>query len=121
MLVGISFSCYTWRHLYSYKDTLSPYDKNPGKRHLSDWNQNSALHESEAMFRALAEMAPSAVFIFQGTRLKFVNPAAERLTGYSKQELLKSNFYDLFPAGRKKYMREWGMQVQRGEIPSSAR
>jgi|GEM_PF-2222122 PAS domain-containing protein len=41
-----------------------------------------ALHESEAMFSALAEMASSAVFIFQGTRTKFVNPAAERLTGY---------------------------------------
>ena len=75
-----------------------------------------ALHESEAMFRALAEMAPSAVFIIQGLRIRFVNPAAELLTGYSKQELLKSNFYDLFPTGRKKYMREWGLQAQRGEI-----
>jgi PAS domain S-box-containing protein len=79
----------------------------------------AALQESAAMFRALAEMAPSAVFIFQGSRLKFVNPATERLTGYSKQELLKSNFYDLFPASRKKNMRDWGIQVQRGEIPST--
>ena len=79
----------------------------------------TALHESEAMFHAVAEMAPSAIFIFQGTRLRFVNPAAERLTGYSKQELLKSNFYDLFPAGKKKTMRDWGMQVQRGDNVSS--
>ena len=75
----------------------------------------AALHESEARFRALTDIAPSAVVIFQGTRVKFVNPAAERLTGYSKQELLESNFYDLFPAGRKKQARKWGMQVQQGE------
>jgi PAS domain S-box-containing protein len=79
----------------------------------------AALHESQAMFRTLAEMAPSAVFIFQGTRLKYVNPAAEHLTGFSKQELLKRNFYDLFPPGRKKYMRDWGRQVQRGDTPST--
>ena len=71
------------------------------------------------MFRALAEMAPSAIFIIQGTRLRFVNPAAVRLTGYSRQELLKINFYDLFPAGSKKFMRDWGMQVQRGESSSA--
>ena len=79
----------------------------------------AALHESEAMFRALTEMNSSAVFIFQGTRIKFANPAAERLTGYSKSELLKTNFYDLFPSGRKKFMREWGMQVQGGDIKSA--
>jgi PAS domain S-box-containing protein len=79
----------------------------------------AALHESTAMFRALAEMAPSAVFIFQGTRLRFVNPAAERLTGYSRPELIKSNFYDLFAAGSKKIIRDWGMQVQRGDSPSA--
>ena len=79
----------------------------------------ATLHESEAMFRALSEIAPSAIFIFQGTRLMFVNPAAERLTGYSKHELLKSNFYDLFPVERKKYMRDWGMQVQRGDTAST--
>ena len=76
--------------------------------------------KAKRCFALLAEMAPSAVFIFQGTRIKYVNPAAERLTGYSKQELLKSNFYDLFPAGRKKNMRDWGMQVQRGEYPFCA-
>ena len=43
----------------------------------------SSRHESEATFRALAEMAHSAIFIFQGTHIRFVNPAAVRLTGYS--------------------------------------
>ncbi|HVM72317.1 MAG TPA: GAF domain-containing protein, partial [Anaerolineales bacterium] len=78
-----------------------------------------ALHESQAMFHALAEMSPSAIFILQGTRLRFVNPAAENLTGFSREELLGSNFHDLFPAGRKKTMREWGMQAQSSKTPSS--
>jgi PAS domain S-box-containing protein len=76
-------------------------------------------HESEAMFSALAEMAPSAVFIFQGTRIKFVNPAAERLTGYSKEELLKRSIFDLFPISSKKYMRAWGKQLQSGDVTAS--
>ncbi len=81
----------------------------------SQQETESALHESEKKFRVLAEMAPSAVFIFQGTRIQFVNSAAERLTGYAKHELLNSNFYDLFSAGRKKFMRDWGMLVELGE------
>jgi len=79
----------------------------------------AALHESEAMFRALAEMTPSAVFIFQGMRIKFVNPAAELLTGYSEEELLKKNFFELFPTSRKKFMRAWGIKVQSGDMPVS--
>ncbi len=77
-----------------------------------------ALQESEAKFHALAGITSSAVFIFQGRRFTYINPATVRLTGYSKQELLKCNFYDLFPAGRKKSMREWWMNVQRSEKPS---
>ena len=71
-----------------------------------------ASNESGTNFRLLAEMTPLPVFILQGTGFVFVNPAAERLTGYSAAELLKSKFYDLFPADRKKIMRKWGLQVQ---------
>lgn len=80
--------------------------------------ETTTLDEGEAKFLLLAEMAPFAVFIFQGNRFKYANPAAERLTGYSKQELLNSSFTDLLPTGRKKIMREWGMQVQRGDTLS---
>jgi len=80
--------------------------------------ETTTLDEGEAKFLLLAEMTPFAVFIFQGNRFKYANPAAERLTGYSKQELLNSSFTDLLPTGRKKIMREWGMQVQRGDTLS---
>jgi len=80
--------------------------------------EEAALRESEAKFRILAETATSVIFIIQGTRLKYVNPATERLTGYSQQELLGMNFHDLFPVGKKRFMRDWGKQAQHGEILS---
>ncbi len=76
---------------------------------------DSALNEDDTKFRLLAEMAPLAVFILQGSRFKYVNPGTERLTGYLKLELLNSYFSDLFPTGRKKIMRDWCMQVQSGD------
>jgi PAS domain S-box-containing protein len=70
-------------------------------------------------FHVLSEMAPSAVFVLQGMRLKYANPAAERLTGYSKHELSEMNFNSLFAAGQKQQIRKWAMQVQRAEYQSA--
>jgi two-component system sensor kinase FixL len=46
-----------------------------------------ALRASEAKFRALAEAVPAAIFILQGDRLQYANPAAERLTGLAASSL----------------------------------
>ena len=54
-----------------------------------------SLEDSEARFRDLAEATPAATFIEQGTRCCYVNPAAERITGYARKELLASNFWSL--------------------------
>ncbi len=79
----------------------------------------SVRHERDATFHDLADISPSPVFIFQGTRIIYVNQASEQLTGFSKQELLQSNFYDLVSAGRRKFIRDWGMKIQRNEeIPA---
>jgi PAS domain S-box-containing protein len=75
------------------------------------------MPQGDAKFHLLAEMAPLAVFICQGKKFKYVNPATERLTGFSELELLNHDFTDLFPADMKESMHEWGMQVQRGEVP----
>lgn len=61
-----------------------------------------SLQESEAKFRALAEAIPTAVFIEQGTECRYVNRAAERLTGYSRDELLAMNFWQLILPGSRK-------------------
>src|SRR5260370_2124137 len=49
----------------------------------------------EANFRTLAEAIACAIFISQGKRLHYVNPAAETITGYAREELLSMNFRDL--------------------------
>jgi len=53
------------------------------------------LRESEALFRSLAETAASAIFIYQDEKFPYVNPACEKLTGYSREELAQMNFRDL--------------------------
>ncbi|HEX4003833.1 MAG TPA: PAS domain S-box protein [Candidatus Acidoferrales bacterium] len=57
--------------------------------------EERSLHVSEAKFRALAEAIPAAVFIEQGTRSCYVNHAAECITGYTREELLTMNFWQL--------------------------
>lgn len=60
-----------------------------------------ALGESEAKFRMLTEAIPAAVFVEQDTQCCYVNYAAERITGYSRQELLGMNFWQLIlPSSR---------------------
>ncbi len=49
---------------------------------------NEALLMSEARFRAFAETTDAIIFIKQGTQFCYVNPAAEAITGYKREELL---------------------------------
>lgn len=48
----------------------------------------SALGESEARFHTWAETTDASVFIIQGTQFCYVNPAAEAITGYKREDLL---------------------------------
>ncbi len=47
-----------------------------------------AIRESENKFRGLAETAVQAIFICDGARFLYVNPATELIFGYSRRELL---------------------------------
>ncbi len=49
----------------------------------------------EVSFRTLAEAIACAIFIRQGERLHYVNHAAATITGYSREELLAMDFWDL--------------------------
>ncbi len=49
------------------------------------------LKLNEARFRTLAETTEASIFLIQGNKLCYVNPAAEELTGYTMKELL-ANF-----------------------------
>ena len=53
------------------------------------------LQPEEANFRTIAEAIACAIFISQDKRLRYVNHAAETITGYTREELLSMDFWDL--------------------------
>lgn len=73
-----------------------------------------ALTESESKFRALSESSPSAVFIYQGHKFKYLNPATEELTSFTREELLRMNFYDVIHPDHFEFVKERGMLRQKG-------
>ncbi len=78
-----------------------------------------ALRESEERFRTLAETAAAAIFIFRGTRIRYANAAAEAITGYTRQEWLEMNFWDVIHPDYRELVRERGIGRQQGKgVPS---
>jgi PAS domain S-box-containing protein len=64
---------------------------------------NAALKRSETKYRSYIENAPDGVFVADENRRYIdVNEATCRMTGYSKEELLKMSFTDLLPDQLKK-------------------
>lgn len=57
------------------------------------------LRQSRAFLRSIIENIPDMIFVKDAAELRFVrlNPAGERLLGYSREEMLGKNDYDLFP------------------------
>ncbi len=55
----------------------------------------NSLRERERTFRVLADSIASAVLIYQGTECRYANLTAQTLTGYSENELLALNSWDL--------------------------
>jgi PAS domain S-box-containing protein len=51
-----------------------------------------ALRESEEKFRSLVEQSQVGVYILQDDKFVYVNPTFERLSGYSKEEILGKPF-----------------------------
>ena len=75
-----------------------------------------ALRESENKFRVLAETSPAAIFLYQGEKYLYVNPMAETLTGYSRDELLTEDAWGWIHADFRDLVRERAIRRQRGEL-----
>jgi len=75
----------------------------------------ASLKESETKFRTLAEATTSAVFIYQDTHFIYANHATLTLTGYSLDELLKLNFWDVVHFDFRALIKERGLARLRGE------
>ncbi|MEJ5361811.1 MAG: PAS domain S-box protein [Spirochaetota bacterium] len=55
----------------------------------------SALAESEAKFRTLADSSPMAIMMYQDDKFVYVNKAAEQISGYKFEEVAHLNFWFL--------------------------
>jgi PAS domain S-box-containing protein len=78
-----------------------------------------ALRESEAKFRALAETAAASIFIYRGTRPLYINAAMEKLTGYTREEILARELWQFVHPDSQSLVRERSRARQQGEQPSS--
>jgi PAS domain S-box-containing protein len=75
-----------------------------------------ALRESEQKFRVLAETATTVILIYRGDRLLYVNPAAVKMSGYTKEELLEMNIWDVIHPDHKEIAREAAYGRMEGEL-----
>ncbi len=71
--------------------------------------------ESEKKFRTLTETNAAAIVIYHGNKFRYVNPATEELTGYTKEELLKINFGDVIHPDFRELLKERELARLRGE------
>jgi PAS domain S-box-containing protein len=78
-----------------------------------------ALRESEKKFRVLAETSPAAIFLNQGEKYVYVNPMAETLTGYSRDELLSRDAWEWIHPEFLEPVKDRARRRQQGEeLPS---
>ncbi|MEW6208065.1 MAG: PAS domain S-box protein [Acidobacteriota bacterium] len=78
-----------------------------------------ALREGEEKFRVLAEVSPVGMCIIGGEQAVYVNPTAETMTGYTTQEMLTMNFWDLLHPSFRDPVLKRALARQRGErVPS---
>ncbi|HUI51234.1 MAG TPA: PAS domain S-box protein [Terriglobales bacterium] len=78
---------------------------------------DDALRESETKFRLVAETAPCAIWILKGGVLVYVNQYAEVLSGYTREELLSMNPWDLVDPEFRDMNYQRSMARLRGENP----
>lgn len=78
-------------------------------------NSEEYLSHSEEKFRAVAESTPAQIVIFQGDKFVYANPYSEAITGYSPEELVGMNFWELVHPDSIELARERGRARQIGK------
>jgi PAS domain S-box-containing protein len=78
-----------------------------------------ALVASEALFRVFAENTPAGLFIVKGTQVVQVNPAMSELSGFTQEELLTKEWFELVHPDEHGKLAQRALARQRGEdVPS---
>ena len=83
--------------------------------HTARKKAEHALKDSEEKYRLLVEYASDAIFIIQDDSVKFPNPKAIDLIGYSEKELAQMRFFDLIhPADRNGVLERYKIALKSG-------
>jgi len=77
------------------------------------------LSESEIKFRSLMETTSAAIFIYQGDKFRYANPAMIRLTGYSPEELYQMDFWQNAHPDSRELLKNTGAARVTGEAAPS--
>jgi len=87
------------------------------EKHLREEREHAdaALRESEDKFRTLAETVASAIIIYKGTECCYANRAAEKITGYTRKELLAMSSWELIHPDSRDILIEQGLARLQGE------
>jgi PAS domain S-box-containing protein len=92
----------------------------PSARDITERKRaEEALRESEAKFRAIADFTSVGLyFLNEEGRYVYVNPAAEKLSGYSRDELLCLGFFDLIhPDFHERVRQRWAARLRGEPVP----
>jgi hypothetical protein len=107
----------TYRHV---RDIIRVIDHDDGHRHLVgfmlDVSDEAASDEERRMLAAIVRSAADAAFVndLDGRYLSW-NDAAERLYGWSRDEVLGRTAYELLPGDEHRNVRAWIARVAAGE------
>ena len=78
------------------------------------------IKERQEHFEKLADSTTTAIFVYQGEYFVYANKATERITGYTKDELLKIKFYELVHPDFRELVNERELKRQKGEsVPTN--
>lgn len=73
------------------------------------------LQRSQQLFHALSETVAAGVILHRGSKLIYANPVAERLTGFTHDELLTMEYWELAHPDSRELAHQHGEARQRGE------
>lgn len=76
----------------------------------------AAVHESEEMFRKLAESTPMAICIYQDDKWLYTNPAGEELSGYSLKEYQDMFIWDFVAPEHQAMVKEYAKMRMEGAV-----
>jgi PAS domain S-box-containing protein len=78
-----------------------------------------ATRGAQEPFYTLSEALPAITFIHQDGRFRYVNRIGQQMLGYSLEELLRMEFWEVVQPESRELVRKRGLDRQQGEAPPS--